>query len=344
MNPLEQEIFDALRPDLAEPEFDELALKLFRHQARHNDVYRGYLERKGIAAASVGDWREIPALPARAFKQYRVACFPEGQAARVFRTSGTTRGEAGETGRHEFKDLAHYERSAAGMFRGAVGADRELAWLLLVPPSAERPESSLSWMLDMLARTLAPGRTVWCVNREGRVDGAALRGAVERCRGEGQPVFLAGTSLGFADLLEREEPLPLPAGSLVMDTGGFKGRQRELNPFTYYKELAKLFGVEPRHLWNEYGMTELSSQAYACVEEGIHRYPPWVRARLLDPATGREAAAGRRGLIQWIDLANVGSVMALATLDTAIADSGGLRMQGRVVGADLRGCSLDYET
>jgi hypothetical protein len=103
------------------------------------------------------------------------------------------------------------------------------------------------------------------------------------------------------------------------------------------------FGLDPDNLFNEYGMTELSTPGYARLNEGLHRFPPWLRVLIRDPLTGKICGPGERGLVQLYDLANVGSVMAVGTLDAAVYERDGIRLLGRVAAADLRGCSLPYE-
>ncbi len=141
----------------------------------------------------------------------------------------------------------------------------------------------------------------------------------------------------------RSAPLRLPRGSWLLETGGFKGRSREVSKAELYAEMAQTFGVPDNAIWNEYGMSELSSQAYAHGTKGLHQTPPWARVLVCDPATGREVAIGKQGLVRWIDLANTDSVLALQTLDLAERTPRGFRLIGRMARTEPRGCSLSAE-
>jgi len=138
-------------------------------------------------------------------------------------------------------------------------------------------------------------------------------------------------------------PLRLPHGSWLLETGGFKGRSREVAKAELYAQLARTFSLRDLDLYNEYGMSELSSQAYARGVSGLHETPPWARVLVCDPATGREVRLGQRGLVRWLDLANLDSVMAVQTLDLAERTPSGFRLIGRLPRTEPRGCSLGAE-
>ncbi len=159
-------------------------------------------------------------------------------------------------------------------------------------------------------------------------------------------IGIAGTAFSFVHLLEAWRDLPplrLPAGSWLLETGGFKGRSREVPKAELYAGMARLFGVPDKSIWNEYGMSELSSQAYACGTNGIHSNPPWARVLVWDPVRKREVRVGEQGLARWFDLANIDSVMALQTLDLAERTRDGFRLLGRMARTEPRGCSLGIE-
>ena len=161
-----------------------------------------------------------------------------------------------------------------------------------------------------------------------------------------RPVAICGTAFSFVHLIEAWADLPplrLPRGSWLLETGGFKGRSREISKAELYAQLAATFTVSDKAIWNEYGMSELSSQAYAQGTHGLHHTPPWARVLVCDPATGREVRVGQRGLVRWIDLANTDSVMAVQTLDVAERAPHGFRLIGRLPRTELRGCSLSAE-
>ena len=171
-----------------------------------------------------------------------------------------------------------------------------------------------------------------------------------------EPLALCGTSFAFVHLLDRLEArgerLALPAGTRVMETGGFKGRSRELSRDELHGAIETQLGVPRARIVNQYGMCELGSQFYepsltdigprAGVPRGtdVKRIPPWVRTRAVDPLTRLDVAAGERGVLVHYDLANVGSVLAVATSDLGELADGGFRVFGRLRGAEARGCSL----
>lgn len=329
-------LLEALRMDLPEETFGALALALLRQQARTVKPYARLLDGLGVDPDALASWKDFPALPAAAFRDQAVCAFDPAEAVAVFETSGTS-GPA--TGRHHFRSTTYYEkafRTAFGAMMPALGVHR---WVMLVPPFHERPHSSLAFMLTHLAEALAPDPVVWCVDAQYQLDAASFHSAVEKSPG---PVALFGTSFALAQVAE-EHPLPLPRGSVVFDTGGMKGRRRSMERAEFLDCLQRGLGVAPDAVWNEYGMTEWSSQGYARMDQGLHRFPPWMRIVLRDPETGAETPPGAIGLVQAYDLANVGSVMAVATRDAARWEPGGLRLLGRWQGAEPRGCSLPYE-
>ena len=162
--------------------------------------------------------------------------------------------------------------------------------------------------------------------------------------------FLFGTAFSFVHLLdhlaERDLRLRLPVGSQVMETGGYKGRSRTLSKAELHALITERLGVPASHILCEYGMSELSSQAYDTadekqkIEKRTFRFPPWARVQIVSPETGREVASGETGSIRIVDLANVFSVMALQTEDLGVRRGDGFELLGRAPVAEPRGCSL----
>jgi hypothetical protein len=171
----------------------------------------------------------------------------------------------------------------------------------------------------------------------GRIDVESLRNFISA---QQRPVVLFGTALAFLDILETSEPMSVPEGSLIMETGGFKGTNRTIEKRDLYFALSNYFAIPTAKIWNEYGMTELSSQFYSSNVDQPHIGPPWARVVVIDPATNREASPGQIGAIRIVDLANVWSVLALQTQDLARNGSGGeFHLIGRDPNALPRGCS-----
>ena len=342
---MEEMILDALRPDLEEAEFDALALGLLRAQAGSNPVYRNFLRAACFESSMAGHWKEFPALPVEAFRSGPVCCFDHNEAGLVFETSGTS-GKA--SGRHYLKNGRCYEKALATSFRSFMPDLSGHRWISLVPSFALRPHSSLAYMIRHLAAEIPRLFPVeFVVDGDFVLDRVKCRRLLETAVERGEKVALFGTSFALAQasefFLENGLVSRLPEGSVVFDTGGYKGRHRELSPEELIGLLVDAFGFSEKWVWNEYGMTELSSQGYGKLEEGRHRFPPWLKVRVVDPATGTEAGLGQRGLLHFYDLANIHSVMAVATLDTGIREGDAIRLTGRLTGAPVRGCSLPFD-
>jgi hypothetical protein len=188
----------------------------------------------------------------------------------------------------------------------------------------------------------------WTLDRDAALE--KLRDAAH----QGQPVILLGTAFSFAHLLdllaEQNLRFELPPGSRLMETGGYKGRSRSVPKPELHSLITERLGIPATRIVSEYGMSELSSQAYDCEvrgvrchvsgEDRIFRFPPWARARIISPETNREVAEGETGLLRVFDLANVFSVMAIQTEDLAIRRGSSFELIGRVPAAEPRGCSL----
>lgn len=320
-----------------EAAFNALALAIFAFQYEKNALYGRFCRFEGAAPGRLRHWKEIPAMPAAAFKEMVLTSFPAREKRRVFKTSGTT---TGSTGAHYFKTLALYEASIGAPFERHVLAGPKRAFHFLMPREREAPHSSLSYMMERVNRRFARGQGRFYV-RDGEPDFAAL---AARLAGEKGPVLLLSTAFalkGFLDFLEKgKKRLALARGSRIMETGGFKGRTRDVSKRALYASCGHHLGV--RDIVSEYGMTELSSQYYAG-SGGVFRAPAWLRAVVVDPRTGRECAQGRKGLLKHVDLANLGSVLAVQTEDLGREVRGGFELLGRARGSQARGCSLSYE-
>jgi acyl-coenzyme A synthetase/AMP-(fatty) acid ligase len=310
--------------------FDDLALDVHRFQRRWNAPYANFC----ATQPEPRNWREIPAVPQSAFKQFALSVAAPEQCARTFHTSGTT-GEG--FGRHAFLTTRLYDAAVRAGWR-RLGLPR-LPHFILAPRPDDAPHSSLAHMLGALD-ALAAG-TSWLVEKDGRLrtDAIATLEAVER---RGEPVALLGTALAFLHLFETlgSRRIRLPAGSFAMETGGFKGSGREIAKPELYAGFRDFLDLAPGDVLNEYGMTELSSQFYTRGLGQPHAGPPWMRAVVFDPETGAEVAPGATGVLRIFDLANLGSVIALETQDLAIRhEHGAFELLGRDPGALPRGCS-----
>jgi hypothetical protein len=329
----------ALPGPLPEARFEELARELFAWQFGRVAPFRRLCEGHGVSPRTLRSWREIPAMPQQVFKRATLFAHGTTRPGAIYATSGTT---TGEPGRQHLLDTSIYRAACVEGARRAGFLAGEPDFHFIAPSPRQAPQSSLSAMFGFWARASRTGRARFSMKR---ADFAVLRDDLRRAR---RPVALCGTAFGFVHFLDflaetQDGPLPLPRGSRLLETGGFKGRSREIPKPELYAQLAETFGVPDGAIWNEYGMSELSSQAYARGTHGLHAVPPWARVLVVDPATGREVAPGREGLVRWLDLANVDSVLALQTLDRAERTARGFRLMGRLPRTEPRGCSLGAE-
>ncbi len=348
----------------ADTAFESLALDLFRLQFSAVEPYRRFCEARGLTASRVAGWRDIPHVPAVAFKEFALTSLAPGDRSRVFCSSGTT-GQRPSRHFHNAASLLGYERALWPPFRrhllAGLSARPEL--ICLTPSPALAPHSSLVHMFDAIRRALdAPasafvGRTTpggaW--DLEPGLIGQRFGEAGSR----GEAVLVLGTAFSFVQLLDlnpgirragptlhRRPGFTLPNGSRVMETGGYKGRTRELTKAELHRRLSQRLGIPETRIVSEYGMSELTSQAYDHVAgEPIapggrrFQFPPWARATLVSPETGRPVADGETGLIRVLDLANVSSVLAIQTEDMGVCRRAGFELLGRAPSAEPRGCS-----
>lgn len=305
-----------------EASFHSMACTLHAFHFRSNAPYRAYCDNLGVREC-VASWREIPCVPQEAFKHADLRSFPAEETVATFRTSGTT-GEG--FGSHHFRTLQVYETAIReGWRRAEMPAG---PFLVIAPHPDEAPHSSLSHMLATLAQ---------------REDFIASEASIDilRLKNAAKPVTLLGTALGFLRLFEQMggSAIRLPAGSAAMETGGYKGSGRQIAKPELYAMFAEKIGIDTENIFNEYGMTELSSQFYARGAHGIHRGPPWTRAVVADPLTLQEVKDGEAGILLLYDAANVGSIVGIRTQDLAVRRGDGFELLGRDPSALPRGCS-----
>ena len=359
---------NAARSPYQESEFNSHALELFTLQFAHNAAYRVICEARGLTPEIVEHWTQIPAMPTMAFKELDLTCIPPEERTAVFHSSGTTEQKPSRHF-HNADSLAAYKASLwAGFERNVLGsADVSsassgetrgrtvLAPVFLTPPPAQAPHSSLVHMFETVRQKLGATQLVFfgqvASNGAWTLDfDAALAAFSSRCQTpDARPLVLLGTAFSFVHLLdylaERDLRVGLPAGSRVMETGGYKSRSRSMTKAELHALITDWLGVPPQNVICEYGMSELSSQAYDGVRNAecgvrILCFPSWARVRIISPETGREVADGETGLIRVFDLANVYSVAAIQTEDLGIRRGEGFELLGRAQLAEPRGCSL----
>jgi acyl-CoA synthetase (AMP-forming)/AMP-acid ligase II len=317
--------------EAGEGEFTALALELYAWQVEHNATYRAL-------SGDVQPTRieEIPAVPVSLFQSLVFTSFPVEETGVLFRTSGTT---GAVRGVHRLRDTELYDLGAWRHFRTCVGP-LPTRVASLCPTSAD---SSLGHMVAHFAAAISGGGLppLPLFSDTGVApDGWAQLAAAARSG----PVLLAATAFALDALFALPGKASLSAGSLVMVTGGFKGRTARLDPEELYAAIPERLGL-PRVV-GEYGMTELSSQLWTAPVPpggvpGPFVAPPWMRVYAADPATG-EPTTGE-GLLRFIDLCNVDSVLAIETMDLGVVRGQSVMLRGRLAGAEARGCSLRAE-
>jgi hypothetical protein len=308
-------------------QFDEKALELFNFQYLDNTLYRDYANRFAASPASVKEIDQIPFLPVSFFKTQIVAT-GEFAPEIVFESSKTT----GQTpARHFVKHLGIYRESFVKGFEFFYGSIQDYCVLGLLPAYLERAGSSLVWMVDEWMRiSRHPENGFYLYDFE------KLREVLLKLERRNQRTLLIGVSFALMEFAEKYT-MQL-SNTIVMETGGMKGRREEITREELHLMLKEKLGVTRIH--SEYGMTELLSQAYSN-GDGKYRPVPWMKMLLReedDPLTLRQSG---EGLLNIIDLANRYSCSFISTDDVAkLSEDGSFEILGRMDNSDLRGCSL----
>lgn len=346
-----------------ESEFNALACELFQLQYASVVPYQRFCDACGAVPDRVRHWRQIPAVPAAAFKEWALTSLPAAARLRVFLSSGTTQQQPSRHF-HNPETLALYEASLLPWFRQHLlpedladlqNASRQWRFVFLLPPPEACPTSSLVHMAAAIQHHFGTPDSAFVGDPQPdgswRLSGERLLSELERGIEHAAPVVLFGTAFAYVELIDcltaNRRSLLMPQGSRLMETGGYKGRSRTLSRLQLFEALSAGLGIPSSHMVSEYGMSELSSQAYdhtagdsTPLANRCFRFPPWARATIVDPETGLEAPAGAIGLIRIHDLANVRSVMAIQTDDLGLRLDAGVQLRGRAACAEPRGCSL----
>ena len=323
-----------LQPDIYEGNFNSLALRLFLYQLEHNSGYSKFCT--AVNKREANCWQEIPSLTTDIFKlDPAPTCLKAEETSLTFMTSGTT-GEA--RGCHHFRDTKLYDLSILSAWE-QLDLPQPSRLFILTPPPQQAPHSSLSHMMETLRQVHCPD-ACYLIDND-KLDPAPLLEALAA----NQPVSLLGTALAFLNLFEiLPTPILLPAGSWAMETGGYKGSGRTLSKEELYAEFETMLGISSELIWNEYSMTELSSQFYTRGIGQAHHAPHWMKIQVLDPETDQPVAPGEMGYLVIHDLANIDSVSALRTQDLAIYhDPHSFTLVGRDPSALARGCSRSID-
>jgi len=309
-------------------EFKDLCLSVFRFQYHHIQVYKRFVDALKVVPDTVKDLYQIPFMPIEFFKTFDVIP-ADKQAQIVFKSSGTT---GMQRSRHLIQDLSIYEKSFTTAFELFYDKIEDYTVLALLPSYIENGESSLVYMANHLIQASGHSDSGFFLN-----DYSALIEKLKILQARQQKVLLLGVTYALLDLIETES-FHFP-DLIIMETGGMKGRRKEMIREELHEKLCDGFGVSKIH--SEYGMTELLSQAYS-KGDGIFTCPPWMKILIRDandPLSFMET--GRSGAINVIDLANIYSVSFIATQDLGkMTDANNFTILGRFDNSDVRGCNL----
>jgi phenylacetate-coenzyme A ligase PaaK-like adenylate-forming protein len=314
--------------ELKELDFEQTTMETFRFQALRNPIYKKFLSLLGRSVEDVQNVGQIPFMPIQFFKEFQVKT-TDFEPEKVFLSSGTT---GSIQSKHLVKDLNWYDWSFREAFDYFYGPIEDYVVLALLPSYLERDGSSLIYMADdFIKRSKYKESGFYLNNRKELVEN------LNELEKSGKKTLLLGVSFALLDLVE-EHPFSLKH-TIVMETGGMKGRRKEMIREELHQVLASGFGVE--HIHSEYGMTELLSQAYS-KGKGIFQCPPWMKIKIRDTEDALTLLpTGKSGGINIIDLANRYSCSFLATQDLGrCIDEINFEVLGRFDNSDIRGCNL----
>lgn len=309
-------------------QFDALALQVFKYQAKECKTYRDFIKGLKIDPAEVTSVNQIPFLPISFFKNHAVKS-DNTQAETIFTSSGTT---GMVTSQHFVTDVTWYEQSFRKAFELFYGDIKSYTILALLPSYLEREGSSLIYMAaDLIKQSENADSGFYLYNHQ------ELYGQLVKLKANRKPTLLIGVTFALLDFVEQHQ-INFPE-LMVMETGGMKGRRKEMIREELHSLLCNGFGVEAIH--SEYGMTELLSQAYS-KGEGVFACPPWMRIMIRDTNDPLSLVAeNKTGGINVIDLANINSCSFIATQDLGkLSSNGEFEVLGRFDNADIRGCNL----
>jgi hypothetical protein len=307
--------------------FEQLALQLFQHHASKNETYREFIGHLGIISENVTKLGQIPFLPISFFKRNTVGIFNSPPEA-VFLSSGTT---GMDRSHHHVVSLALYDRSLLHGFQQFFGNPKDYCILALLPSYLERSNSSLVYMTQKLMKKSGHADNGFFLDRL-----TALSKVLRKNSENGVKTLLIGVTFALLELAEKHPQLL--QNCTILETGGMKGRRREMPREEVHGILQTAFGLE--NIASEYGMTELLSQAYS-LGDGIFRTPPWMRVYVREATDPLSVSERGKGALNVIDLANMHSCPFIATQDLAhIHQDHSFEILGRMDDAEVRGCNL----
>ena len=312
---------------LSEKEFENLALEIFQYQYKEVKVYQQFCDLLKINPTNVNSLNKIPFLPIQFFKSHQIIADNKKHKV-VFSSSGTT---GSILSKHYVYDLQLYKTGFTKTFNSFMKSSKELTILALLPNYLEREGSSLVFMVNELIKQSNNINSGFYLN-----DLSSLIQKIEYLENNNRKTLLVGVSYALLDLIEIKK-FKLK-NTIIMETGGMKGRRKEMIKKELHKTLKDGFGVSS--IYSEYGMTELLSQAYSC-GDGLFNCPPWMRVITRDTEEAQSLILNKTGGINIVDLANIYSCSFIATQDLGkVNEDGSFEIMGRFDDSDIRGCNL----
>ncbi|AXT52325.1 acyl transferase [Aquimarina sp. BL5] len=310
-------------------DFEKAALRVFQHQYINCKIYQRFCNLLGVTKSSIKNSRDIPFLPIEFFKQEKIVSSPSS-IQQIFTSSGTT---GSITSKHYVTNLNIYESSFRKGFQHFYGDIRDYTILALLPSYLEREGSSLVYMADKLIKESQEPKSGFYLDQTEK-----LVTMLKQLTKQGKKVLLIGVSFALLDLVENYD-ISLNKDTIIMETGGMKGRRKEMIRGQLHQILKKGFRVSTIH--SEYGMTELLSQAYS-KGDGIFYCPPWMKVSTRDPEDAlTPLPSNKTGGVNIIDLANINSCSFIASQDLGKTyDNRSFEILGRFDHSDIRGCNL----
>lgn len=357
---LDEDIFAFIEAGVEQPDtdekFNELALRLFSYQFDANIPYQRYCQKRGALPGKIDSWAEIPAVPSDAFKEVTLCTFTPDQATKVFMSSGTSDQTRRAKAYLDEMGVRYTGTSYASMSDGYIFPDeRKRRALMMTPPPQTAPNSAIVWGMFKCIENHTIGEPQYFMTRDG-FDVPGFVGGLKQAEAEGEPVVIMAPTFGLVHFFDacRDKDLSfkLPAGSVICDGGGYKGRSREVPKAEIFELAQQILGVEPECMINTLGMTELCAaypdNVFRNHVKGVRepRYKPnlaWTRTVVVDPETLEALPHGEQGLLRHYCLANITTVLAVQTDDLGYEIGNGFEVIGRAKGAEARGCSIAFD-
>lgn len=365
-------LFDAYRwtsagaPKALEPKMHGLGVDLLEYQRLNHPLYGKYCEIRGCCRRGVSIL-DYPPLPVESFKRADICPFDDFRTVAKFCSSGTTEGVRSV---HRFRDLTLLQHALTYTFTMYIArnAPRGMRYFSLMPPYEENPTSSLGYMISRFVRDFGAPGSGYFFSLNGGLDVERLCGALEAAWRDGVPVHIMGPAFAYVEFLDRlgGRCFESVSGSCLLETGGYKGRVREVPKEELRDLLSRKLGISQNSIYGEYGMCELTSQGYEICGlntagdlpgECLYIFPPWLQCVIYNPENFAPVLPGNKGQIAFFDLCNLDSAAYILTGDIGCLvplpaslqarvpgyPQYALRLYGRALSAIPKGCSMAWE-